>query len=59
MQYPNKWEEIIPGELQRMRVVGGWLVRTYTKVLEYNKDYSCSEALAFVPDKDSEWVVEK
>lgn len=59
MQYPNEWEDVIRGELQRMRVPGGWLVRTYTKVLELNKDYTCSESLAYVPDKEAEWMIEK
>lgn len=59
MQYPNEWQDVVEGEMRRMRVPGGWLVHTYTKVLELNKDFICSEALAFVPDRDSEWVVEK
>lgn len=39
-----------------MKVPGGWLVRSYTKVLEFNKDFVCSEALVFVPDENMEWV---
>jgi hypothetical protein len=59
MQYKAQWEDLIPGEAQRMRVPHGWIVRTYTTILEFNKYCTTSEALVYVPDKEGEWYLEK
>lgn len=59
MHHKNKWEDVIPGEVQRMRVPHGWIVRSYTTILEYGKYCTTSEALVYVPDVEAEWAIDK
>ena len=57
MQYSNKFE-YVGTRLERLRVPGGWLVRT-SKFVSLDDGGGCalSEALVFVPDVSGEWKV--
>jgi hypothetical protein len=47
MSYSRKWERIDEGT-ERMKVPGGWLVRSFTLNL--------TEAICFFPDPKAEWI---
>ncbi|MCP3681824.1 MAG: hypothetical protein GY861_03965 [bacterium] len=58
-----QWEEI-ETNLERAKVPGGWLVRTYTDVFHLDNGMSSGGegwdwrvAMTFVPDANHEWVI--
>lgn len=63
-----KWETVpSDGEnLERLKVHGGWLVKTYSDVMHRNDDYGdrmqsgwdWRVAMTFVPDPNHEWELE-
>ena len=61
MNYKAEWEPIYDakyGDMMRMRVPGGWLVRLET--WQIDEDYEIGErttSMCFVPDDDSAWVL--
>jgi hypothetical protein len=46
-------------QTSRMKVPGGWIVRTKALVIEDFKQVAISEAMVYVPDPSHDWVVVK
>lgn len=57
------WEQI-DNFHQRAKVFGGWLVKSYLDVYDWNDErgyergYNWRESMAFVPDPKHEWKLE-
>lgn len=56
----SKWEEIynyndglIGSQMGRMKVLGGWIVKSHT----HSGNGSMSESMVFVPDITHEWEI--
>ena len=56
-----EWEQIDwtdPGTItMRAKVIGGWLVCNWTNKSGGTKNFSQSQSMTFVPDRDHEWHV--
>ena len=57
-KYPREWEQVNKN-MQRMRVLEGWIVRTSERIITGDKFYVNSEALIFLYDEAGLWVLEK
>ncbi len=55
MRFPREWEKINK-QTDRLKVYGGWLVRTYVTLQEAG---TASVAITFYKDKKYEWQLEK
>ncbi len=55
--YPREWEEI-RGGTHRLKVPGGWIVRTMSLWGRIGGVESGSEALTFFPDPAHTWELE-
>ncbi|MDP2940511.1 MAG: hypothetical protein Q8O13_10665 [Candidatus Omnitrophota bacterium] len=60
-KYPRAWEEVSKEEAislhtYRLRVYGGWLVRTFGRSESSNV---ISQAVCFVPDEAGHWKLEE
>jgi hypothetical protein len=62
MEIKPEWETLINQKHEpsttRMKVIGGWIVRTADAVWSEGTDQSTiSEATVFVPDQNHEWEI--
>ena len=57
-RYPRDWE---PANLNtsRIRVPGGWIVRSFTQTITGGTYYVNSESMVFIKDEDKLWELEK
>jgi hypothetical protein len=53
--YEKKWE-VIDGNSSRLKVPGGWIVRSYLDVGISSR--SCSIHQVFIPDPEHLWIFE-
>ena len=63
----NKWETVSNGyeeKTERLKVIGGWLVRTAVYTIKYGDNDFCTEekclasaTTAFVPDAGHKWSI--
>lgn len=58
-RYPREVEFVTKlGEIQRLRVPGGWVILTIHKTILYDRAVAQSEAVCYVPDPNQEWHLE-
>lgn len=56
-KYPREWQPI-NGNLQRLRIPGGWLVHSTTTLIIGAKEVHASEAIIEIKDPDGQWQLE-
>lgn len=56
-KYPRDWEHINLNT-SRMRVPGGWIVRSFTQTITGDKYFVNSESMVFIKDADKLWELE-
>lgn len=61
MMFPEKWETIGPDwqNTQRLKVPGGWLVRTFATNGPSDAELTAGVAMSFVADSGYHWTFEK